>query len=373
MNSRWKEEWRRLFLRRLPEPRPECPDILTLYHSATGKLSLSEQRELEQHMEICLHCTEMELEIRKLIYFEASGKPYRVDERTGRLIRIPVWAVWFQSLRELSIRTLLQRAADPRNLRLVAASVLAVLLLFMLWVQARPVLARSPEVLALAREVPMVKWILPASARQYLEAMLLWDTLDQIPTDQQEQWERLARRVEGHLIRATELDPGYAEAYFWLGELYATFYYRDPEALGAGRFLDMARDAYSRVLQLNPSHIKAHFGLADIYSTLGQFDRELEEYDAILRLDPLDVDARWARGWVFLEQKEFDRAMEDFQVVLRQDPRDWETLWAIGLSQIFAGKFDLAEDTAQKLERLNPGRAELLRQILKVFRTRSGR
>jgi tetratricopeptide (TPR) repeat protein len=373
VKTRRHDDLKRLFPLYLPEQGPSCPDVLTLYHSAAGKLSVTEQRHLDEHMMNCVRCREAELEVRKLLYLERRGGRYNLDRRTGRVVQVPPWAIWFHSLRGLSPRDLSRTFRTRRGLRPAVAAALALLVVFLLWVQARPVLARSPGVLSFARQVPVVRWILPASAREYLQALLLWDRFDQIPTGQEETWRQLGRRIEGHLRRATELDPGYAEPYFWLGELYSTFYYRDPRAADAERFLNMARESYLRTLQINPSHIRARFGLARVYSTLGQFDSELREYNAILQIDPLDTDALWARGWVYLERKEFNRALEDFQAVLRQDPRDWETLWTVGLSRVLAGKFDEAAEAVLELERLNPGRAELLRQIMKVFRTRPAR
>ncbi len=340
-----------------PGPGPDCPDELVVFHAASGLLSGEEQQAFERHLHTCLYCRDRELEARKLLYFEQHGVPYTLDSRTGRLRRarrLPLL------LSALSPPSLVQKLRGPGLRRLVVAFA-PLLAIVLAWLAASPALARSPAVLAAAKQAPLVRWLLPASVREYLEATLLWDRLAQVPAQDRSRWQALAAQAEKRLLRALHLDPGQADAHFLLGQIYAERYYRLQDRAA----LEQARVHYLRAIALRPDHLEARYRLADdVYSAQGRWDQELEQYNAILQLDPTHTDARWARGWVYLERGELDRAIADFRQVLRQDPRDFETLWAVAIAQALGRRTPDLQDTLRELRRINPGRAKVLEKLL---------
>ncbi|MDR7416920.1 MAG: tetratricopeptide repeat protein [Armatimonadota bacterium] len=354
-----EERLRRAVLGPKPGPGPDCPDDLTVFHAAAGLLSSEEMQAFERHLEGCLACRDRELETRKLLHFEQHRIPYRIDPDSGRVHRVSDLAFLRSALHP---RVILRRLTDlaPKRLAVALASLLVAALA---WSLASPALARSPAVLAAAKQVPVVRWLLPASVREYLEATLLLDRLSTVPAADRVRWGQLARRVESHLLRAVRLDPSLADAHFVLGQLYAERYYRlrDPGALRK------AEVHYLRAIALRPDHLEARYRLADdVYSAQGRWDRELEQYDAILRADPTHLDARWARGWVHLERGEVGLAVRDFRQVLAQDPRDFESLWAIGIAQALSGRMEELARTLEELRRVNPGRAQLLERLIRA-------
>jgi hypothetical protein len=354
-----EERLRQAVLGPKPGPGPDCPDDLTVFHAAAGLLSSEEMQAFERHLEGCLVCRDRELETRKLLYFEQHAIPYRIDPQTGRIRRVSRIRFLLSALHP---RVVFRRLPDlaPRRLAVGVASLLVAVLT---WSLASPAMARSPAVLAAAKQVPVVRWLLPASVREYLEASLAWDRLARVPATDRSRWEELLGRVEAHLSRAVRLDPSLAGAHFLLGKLYAERYYRlrDPDALRK------AEVHYLRAIALQPDHLEARYRLAgDVYSAQGRWDRELEQYDAILRADPTHLDARWARGWVHLERGEVDLAIRDFRQVLVQDPRDFESLWAIGIAQALSGRKGELARTVEELRRVNPGRARLLERLIRA-------
>lgn len=157
------------------------------------------------------------------------------------------------------------------------------------------------------------------------------------------------------------------------GHLSPEEYYRAPLAPGTGMYLDLARAQYEVAIALDREYVLARASLADVYAAQARLGEELEHYDAILRIDPQDTDALWGRGWARFQREEFSGAARDFKAALRQDPRDWETLWALGLVRVLSGRHAEVQDAIVRLQQLNPGRAELLREIAAAFRSRSPR
>lgn len=355
MSGIGKDPLQRLISEPGPGPGSGCPDDLTVFHAAAGLLSAEEQQAFERHLQACLACRDRELEARKLLYLERARLPYRVDPQSGRLVRTPLAA-----LLPLAARSFIGGLLEALKARRLAVALACLLAALTAWWWAPPALARSPAVLAAAKQVPIVRWLLPASVREYLEASLTWDRLATTPGHDRVTWKALASQAEQHLLRALKLDPAYPDAHFLLARLYAERYYR----FGDSAALERARVHYLRTIALRPDHLEARYRLADdVYSAQGRWDQELEQYDAILRGDPTHLDARWARGWVYLERGQTDRAVADFRQLLRQDPRDFESLWAIGIAQVLAGDTAGLKTTLTQLRRVNPGRARLLERL----------
>ncbi|MDR7414966.1 MAG: tetratricopeptide repeat protein [Armatimonadota bacterium] len=356
------DQLRQALLRSKPGPGPDCPDDLTVFHAAAGLLSHAEQQAFERHLEGCLACRDRELETRKLLHFEQHRIPYRIDPQTGRIRRVSRIRLLLSALHP---QALLRGLTDlaPKRLAIALAFLLVALLA---WSLASPALARSPAVLAAAKQVPVVRWLLPASVREYLEASLLADRMGRLPLGGKE-WQDLAARAEGHLKRALRMDPAYVDAHILLGDLYLDRSSVNPASPASRRYLDLAEAAYRRALIHDPQHIQARYGLAEVYATRGEFGKELEQYNAILRQDPNEHDARLFRGWVYLERGDYARAAEDFRELLKEDPTDWEAAWALGLARAFEGKPREALREVERLKPLNPGRARLLQHILRAL------
>lgn len=54
-----------------------------------------------------------------------------------------------------------------------------------------------------------------------------------------------------------------------------------------------------------------------------------------------------------------------YEKALAFDPEDTETLYQLGLSYLAQGKKDKAMELCDRLEKLDPGNAELLKRLIK--------
>ena len=90
------------------------------------------------------------------------------------------------------------------------------------------------------------------------------------------------RKVD-HLIglyrRAVEVEPGYMDAHYNLGEQYAR----------VGRFPE-AVEAYKKALEIDPEFKDAHCGLGDVYAEVGDERQAVFAYEQALRFHPEDKD-----------------------------------------------------------------------------------
>jgi tetratricopeptide (TPR) repeat protein len=367
--TRHVERWEDLLRTFQPHRGPQCPEPLVLHHVAAEKLSVAELEELRPHLEECDFCQSELLELRKLLYFERSGRPYRVDIRTGRLLPLsPFERIW-HSLHSMPIREFVSSLQLPQLVRspgwaLVAAIIVLSLVAGKVWVQ--PALAQSPPVLAVAKQVPLIRWLLPSSTQAYLEATLLLDRLASTPDEPADRWIALATQIEDKLKQAISLNPQYVDAYVALGSLYEQWYARAPTSQGATHLLREAEDYYNRAIKLEADTPDAHKGLANIYSIEGRYVQEEQQYDAILKRNPGDTEAQSYRGWVRLERGDYSDAIADFEAVVQHDPRDFEALSDLAFAYTANGDQAGAERVLAQMTRVNPGRAQLLRRLLRM-------
>jgi predicted O-linked N-acetylglucosamine transferase (SPINDLY family) len=196
----------------------------------------------------------------------------------------------------------------------------------------------------------------------------------------------------GHLRRAAELRPDFAEAHFNLGsacrdlgqlEPAAAAYRRAAElrpdsadpwlSLGAtlrelGR-LEEAVEALKRALALSPSLVEAHQELGNAHTALGNWREALEHFRSALAAAPDDAAARWAGAMAQIpaipqseaeraaQREAFDAALADLEHTLRGRSGAHA---AVAVHQPFYLAYQ-EEDNRGLLERYGRLSAELMR------------
>lgn len=359
--------FKRVFRDFAPVSGEGCPKLLVLHHFATGKLSVDESRSLMAHLNTCLYCQRELTELHKMLYFEQHRIPYWID-KAGLAVRVSRLASLWNALRARLTRPALWHWPSvglPRARQWAVAVAVLVVVLVAGRLLVAPALAQSPPVLAAAKQVPVIRWLLPVSTQEYLQAMLVQDQLGEVKSSDQVRYDAVARQAEVHLKRAIGLDPRYVDAYQALGLLYENWYFWNPATQNSGNRLTLAETAYSKAVQLRANYLDAHRGLGDIYAAKGEFAKEEREYDTILAADPDDSDTRSSRGWVRLERGDYQAAIADFRASLRRDPKDFDTLTALVLAYAARGDVAAIERTYRQLALVNPGRTRLLRRLVR--------
>jgi TolB-like protein/class 3 adenylate cyclase len=114
--------------------------------------------------------------------------------------------------------------------------------------------------------------------------------------------------------QALAVDPNNARALTWLS---AKFVWVD-----AKTDLKRAEELASKALTLDPNYAQAHFFMGDIRSSQGRLDEAIAEYERALALDPAMVSAFGELGWAYLYLGEFEKSLEYFDKAIRLSPHD---------------------------------------------------
>ena len=111
-------------------------------------------------------------------------------------------------------------------------------------------------------------------------------------------------------LKALELDQTLAEAHVSLARVKAEY---DWDWLGGER-------EFQRAIELNPNYATAHQWYGDILETMGQPEEAVAEYKRALELDPLSLIINSGLGEAFLYARQYDQAIEQLQKTLELDP-----------------------------------------------------
>jgi adenylate cyclase len=154
-----------------------------------------------------------------------------------------------------------------------------------------------------------------------------------------------------HFEQATQLDPGFAEAFAAWANLYV---------VAAGDFLPMrevmpkARALAARALKLDPESSEAHAALGNIAF---QFDHNWSlaesEFRRAIAINPSNVTAHRFLGSVFLALGRFEESKEEVRREIRLDPAGYGHL-KLSMTELMSGNADAAIEDCLQMVRTEP-------------------
>jgi TolB-like protein/DNA-binding winged helix-turn-helix (wHTH) protein/Tfp pilus assembly protein PilF len=147
----------------------------------------------------------------------------------------------------------------------------------------------------------------PNYARAYsglADTYALMSTYYQVP---QQEYMPKARAAA---LKALALDPGLSEAHVSLA-LIAEMYDYDWAT---------AEKEYKRAIELDPNYATAHQWYGEMLSFLGRFDQALEESDQARQRDPLSVIVAADHCAILYYSRQYERAIQDCNSVLSMEP-----------------------------------------------------
>jgi serine/threonine protein kinase/tetratricopeptide (TPR) repeat protein len=134
---------------------------------------------------------------------------------------------------------------------------------------------------------------------------------------------------------AIGLNPSYATAYHWYGNLLGNL----------GRF-DEALSKLERALELDPGSVPINAALEVLFFNSRQYDRAIDQGKKVLKLDPDFPDAHRYMGLGYLEKKSLKKALQEFEAAEKLSGSKGIYLADIGYAQALAGN----REEAQKIE-----------------------
>ena len=154
---------------------------------------------------------------------------------------------------------------------------------------------------------------------------------------------------------ALEINPRYAEAYFFRG---GTWYRKGD--------YDRAIADFTKALEINPGYAKAYSLRGGAWDKKGDYDRAIADYTKALEIDPRSAEAHSLRGLAWEKKGDYDRAIADFTKALEIDPRSAATFYLRGYAWEMKGDHRRALVDLKEALRLMPNDKELQALVAKL-------
>lgn len=117
-------------------------------------------------------------------------------------------------------------------------------------------------------------------------------------------------KARGYALKALSLDESLAEPHTTLG--LALFGY-DYDFAGAER-------EYKRAIELNPNYATAHQWYGELLGSLGRFEEATAQFQRALELEPLSLPINWDYGRMFYFSRRFDESLAQCKKTIDLDP-----------------------------------------------------
>ncbi len=146
------------------------------------------------------------------------------------------------------------------------------------------------------------------------------------------------------LERATELDPGYAEAWAALGAAHG---YKGA-FMSVPALIERAIEFERRALALDPDNARAHAWLGTAYLNMGQVEEAIASIRQAVRLEPDNASTRSALARAYWVGKgNVDAAIEEFRRVVSLNPEGGYAFLQLALLLSLRGRYAEAEAAAR--------------------------
>jgi TolB-like protein/Tfp pilus assembly protein PilF len=130
--------------------------------------------------------------------------------------------------------------------------------------------------------------------------------------------------------KALELDDTLAEAHSSLA-LVLQFYDYD---------IEQSLKEFARAIQLNPNYATAHHWYGELLGAMGRFDEGIAELKRAQQLDPLSLIINADLGHVYTLARQYDKAIEQLRKVIEMDPRFYYAHWSLGKALQLKGRLN---------------------------------
>jgi eukaryotic-like serine/threonine-protein kinase len=143
--------------------------------------------------------------------------------------------------------------------------------------------------------------------------------------------------------KALELDDTLAEAHTSLAFPLA---YYDCD-------FEQSAKEFERAIHLNPNYATAHHWYGELLAQMGRFDEAIAEFKRAQELDPLSLIINADLGEVYRWARQYDKAIEQLRKTLEMDPRFYYAHWNLGIALQLKGELSTAIGEYRKAVELN--------------------
>ena len=110
---------------------------------------------------------------------------------------------------------------------------------------------------------------------------------------------------------------------------------------------------FERAIQLNPNYATAHHWYGELLGAMGRFDEGIAELKRAQQLDPLSLIINADLGHVYTLARQYDKAIEQLRKVIEMDPRFYYAHWSLGKALQLKGRLNEGIAEYRKAVELN--------------------
>ncbi len=161
------------------------------------------------------------------------------------------------------------------------------------------------------------------------------------------------REAIGKYLRAIEIDPNYALAYWGAGNAYENLYYYNTENNDKA-VLEKMYEYFHRASELDPSFAETNLGLGWYYFNKGDNPRAYEFFKKALELEPQKYIVRRDAGAFLRSIGLYEQGIRHLEKAVELSPRDSQPVVQLAQSWLFLGRSEEALRYARQAVVLDP-------------------
>ena len=162
--------------------------------------------------------------------------------------------------------------------------------------------------------------------------------------------------AEREFQRARELNPSYAIADLWYGDVLATM----------GRHEESIAN-YKRALKLDPLSLAANMLLGQAFYFARQYDQAIDQLEKTLELDPNFVAARIFLGFAYLQKSLYKEGIAELEKGSLLSPGNPTVLAHLGYAYAVVGRRAEAEQARDKLNQLSKQKYVIAKAVAGLY------
>ena len=150
-------------------------------------------------------------------------------------------------------------------------------------------------------------------------------------------------RAKAAALKALEINETLAEAHNSLAYVYEYYDWN----------WKAAEAEFKRALALNPNYAMAHYWYGELLGWLGSYEESIQEMKRALELDPVSLIINTGLGYTYLRARQLDQALTQLHKTLELDPNFALAHGILGRAYIAKNKFSEAIDEYKKERELS--------------------
>ncbi len=158
--------------------------------------------------------------------------------------------------------------------------------------------------------------------------------------------------------KAIKIRPDYAPTHYNLGVCYSKLH-RTEKAI----------DSFKTAVRINPGYGKGYYSLGLCYVDLGRYDNALEPFKKASELEPDDAEIFYGMGVCYAKLRLTHKAVSALKQAIKIKPDHAQAYHILGLSYLTLGKKSEALEQYERLQDLDTGLAEELRDYIENMPT----